>query len=87
MTMAKIEVYTTNYCPYCVRAKQFLDMKDRDYTVIDVTGDDAARMALVEKSGGRKTVPQIFINDKPIGGFDDMLLLEEQGTLDALLAE
>ena len=87
MTMAKIEVYTTNYCPYCVRAKQFLDMKDRDYTVIDVTGDDAARMALVEKSGGRKTVPQIFINDRHIGGCDNLYELEEKGELDALLAQ
>lgn len=84
--MAKIEVYTTNYCPYCVRAKQLLDIKDLDYTVIDVTGDDAARIALVEKSGGRKTVPQIFINDQPIGGYDDLRLLEETGKLDPLLA-
>lgn len=83
--MPKIEIYTTNYCPYCVRAKQFLDMKDMDYTEIDVTGNDTARMELVEKSGGRKTVPQIFINGTPIGGYDDMRLLEEQGKLDSLL--
>ncbi|MEK7802592.1 MAG: glutaredoxin 3 [Pseudomonadota bacterium] len=84
--MAKIEIYTTTYCPYCIRAKQFLDMKDIDFTEIDVTGDDAARMSLVEKSGGRKTVPQIFINGLSIGGFDDMRLLEEQGKLDSMLA-
>lgn len=84
--MPKIEIYTTTYCPYCVRAKQLLDMKDADFSEIDVTGDDAARMALVEKSGGRKTVPQIFINDVAVGGYDDLRLLEEQGKLDTMLA-
>lgn len=84
--MAKVEVYTTNYCPYCVRAKQLLDIKDVAYSEIDVTGDDAARMALVQKSGGRKTVPQIFINDVAVGGYDDLRLLEEQGKLDTMLA-
>lgn len=84
--MAKIEVYSTTYCPYCVRAKALLDAKDLDYQEIDVTGKDEARMALVEKSGGRKTVPQIFINDKPIGGYDDLRALEESGELDHLLA-
>lgn len=84
--MAKVEVYTTNYCPYCVRAKQLLDIKDVTYSEIDVTGDDAARMALVQKSGGRKTVPQIFINGVAVGGYDDLRLLEEQGKLDTMLA-
>lgn len=83
--MAKVEVYSTNYCPYCVRAKQLLDAKDVDYTEIDVTGNDEARMALVEKSGGRKTVPQIFINGQSIGGYDDLRALEESGKLDGLL--
>ena len=84
--MAKVEVYSTTYCPYCVRAKQLLDVKDVDYTEIDVTGDDAARVALVEKSGGRRTVPQIFINGQAIGGYDDLKALEESGELDKLLA-
>jgi glutaredoxin 3 len=84
--MVKVDVYSTNYCPYCVRAKQLLDAKDIDYTEIDVTGDDAARMALVEKSGGRKTVPQIFINGNSIGGYDDLRALEESGKLDEMLA-
>ena len=84
--MAKVDVYTTTYCPYCVRGKQLLDMKDVDYTEIDGTGDDAARAALIEKSGGRRTVPQIFINGQAIGGYDDMRALEESGKLDALLA-
>ena len=85
--MTKVEVYSTTYCPYCVRAKQLLDAKYVDYTEIDVTGDEAARMALVEKSGGRKTVPQIFINGVSIGGYDDLRLLEETGKLDGLLGE
>jgi len=83
--MSKVEVYSTTYCPYCVRAKQLLDAKDIDYTEIDVTGDDAARMNLVEKSGGRKTVPQIFINGQSIGGYDDLRALEDAGKLDAML--
>ena len=83
--MAKVEVYSTDYCPYCVRAKQLLDAKDVDYTEIDVTHDDKARISLVEKSGGRRTVPQIFINGASIGGYDDLRALEESGKLDSLL--
>lgn len=85
--MAKVEVYTTDYCPYCVRAKQLLDVKDVDYTEVDVTNDDEARVALVKKAEGRRTVPQIFINDRPVGGYDDLRALEEAGKLDLLLAE
>lgn len=83
--MAKIEIYSTTYCPYCTRAKALMDAKDLDYTEIDVTGDDEARIALVEKAGGRKTVPQIFINDQSVGGYDDLRALEESGKLDAML--
>lgn len=84
--MANVEIYVTNYCPYCVKAKRLLDAKDVDYTVIDVTEDDAAREALVIKSGGRRTVPQIFINGQAIGGSDDLHALEDKGELDKLLA-
>lgn len=84
--MAVVEIYTTSYCPYCVKAKRLLDAKDVDYMEIDVTGDDAARIALVEKSGGLRTVPQIFIDGKSIGGCDDLHALEESGELDKLLA-
>ena len=83
--MAKIEIYSTTYCPYCTRAKALMDAKDLDYTEIDVTGDDDARMALVAKSGGRKTVPQIFINGQIVGGYDDLRALEESGKLDQML--
>lgn len=83
--MVKIEIYSTSYCPYCIRAKQLLDAKNVDYSEIDVTGDDGARLALVERSGGRRTVPQIFINGESIGGYDDLRALEETGDLDRLL--
>ncbi len=84
--MAKVEVYSTQTCPYCVRAKSLLDAKDVDFQEIDVTGDDEARMALVAKAGGRRTVPQIFINGQSIGGYDDLRALEESGKLDQMLA-
>ncbi len=83
--MAKIEIYTTDYCPYCTRAKQLLDFKDVDYTEIDVTHDEKLRADLVNKAEGRRTVPQIFINDRPVGGYDDLKALEDRGELDQLL--
>jgi len=80
-----IEIYTTNYCPYCVKAKQLLSMKKQKFTEINVEGDNEARLALAEKSGGRKTVPQIFINGKHVGGCDDLYALEDSGELDKIL--
>lgn len=84
--MANVEIYTTKVCPYCVKAKRLLDAKDVDFVEHDVTGDDAAREALLKKSNGMRTVPQIFINGKHIGGCDNLYELEEKGELDALLA-
>ena len=84
--MPKIEVYTTNYCPYCTRAKDLLKRKGQSFAEFDVTDDDEGRVKLVEKAGGRRTVPQIFINDQHIGGFDDLNALDKEGKLDALLA-
>ncbi|MFA5592403.1 MAG: glutaredoxin 3 [Micavibrio sp.] len=85
--MANIEIYTTKTCPYCVRAKNLLNAKDADFVEHDLTGDDAGREALLKRANGMRTVPQIFINDKHIGGYDDLALLEEKGELDGLLAE
>lgn len=85
--MAKIEIYTTTYCGYCMQAKSFFRSKNLPYVEIDVTGDDAARQALVQKSEGRRTVPQIFINDQPIGGYTDLVALERSGRLEAMLAQ
>jgi len=83
--MPKIEVYSTNYCPYCTRAKDLLKRKGAEYTEIDVTNDDEERIKLVEKAGGRRTVPQIFIGKQHIGGFDDLAALDKEGKLDSLL--
>lgn len=84
--MASVEIYTTRVCPYCVKAKNLLNAKDVDFVEHDMTGDDAAREALLKKSNGMRTVPQIFINGKHIGGCDNLYELEEKGELDALLS-
>ncbi len=83
--MAKVVVYTSQWCPYCVQAKALLAHKGVRFDEVDVSGDDDLRMKMIEASG-RRTVPQIFINDVPIGGFDELRALEEQGELDRLLA-
>lgn len=82
--MAKVEIYTTDYCPYCVKAKALLKSKNVNFTEIQVKTDQE-RMDLVEKSGGRKTVPQIFINNQHIGGCDDLYQLNSEKKLDDLL--
>jgi len=84
--MSEVRIYTTTYCGYCVRAKQLLAKKGVPYQEIDVTGDHDARAWLVEASGGRRTVPQIFIGGKPIGGFTELRDLDRNGLLDQLLA-
>ena len=83
--MANVEIYTTTVCPYCVRAKDLLKRKGQSYTEISAE-DDAARTAMIERAGGRRTVPQIFINGQHIGGSDDLYALDRAGKLDALLA-
>ena len=82
--MQKIEIYTTNYCPYCDRAKKLLTSKGYKYTEIDAQ-DDQARQAMVERAGGRMTVPQIFIGDTHVGGFDDLHALDRAGELAKLV--
>jgi glutaredoxin 3 len=83
--MAKVVVYTTQFCPYCVRAKSLLQRKGVSFEEVDVSNDDALREQMIEVSG-RRTVPQIFINGEPIGGFDELYALEQDGQLDRLLA-
>lgn len=85
--MAKVEIYTADYCPYCKHAKALFDGKGVAYEEIDVSGDDDARIALVKKAGGLRTVPQIFINDEHIGGFDAVSALDKEGKLDPKLAD
>lgn len=83
--MAKVRMYTTTVCPYCIRAKMLLKAKGVEFEEINVSGDDATRAWLVQATG-RRTVPQIFINDEPIGGFDEMRALDQAGELDKKLA-
>lgn len=83
--MPKVIIYSSANCPYCVRAKDLLDRKGIQYLEIRVDQDTFQRDIMMEKSG-RRTVPQIFINDKPIGGCDDLYALEKSGELTRLLA-
>lgn len=82
--MSKIIIYSTDYCPYCQAAKRLLTSKGVTFEEVNVEGDPAKRQWLVEVTG-RTTVPQIFINDKPYGGFTDIQELDQRGELDKLL--
>lgn len=83
--MTDIIVYSKDYCPYCVRAKNLLKQKGCDFREIDITRDENLQKEMIEKSGGRRTVPQIFINGTHVGGFDDLSALNAAGKLDGLL--
>jgi thioredoxin reductase (NADPH) len=83
--MVSIVLYTKQSCPYCVMAKRLLMQKEQEWTEIDVEEDAAKRNEMVLRSGGRRTVPQIFIGDQHVGGFDELAALESAGELDALL--
>lgn len=85
--MARVEIYSTPFCPYCVRAKHYLDSNDITYTNIDVSGQPELRREMFERSNGGTTVPQIFINDRSIGGCDEMLQLARTGELDQLIQQ
>ncbi len=78
-------MYSTRFCPYCIRARSLLHAKQVDYTDIGVDGQPELRREMTERSG-RYTVPQIWIGEHHVGGYDDLALLEQQGRLDALLA-
>lgn len=82
--MANVVIYTTKICPYCVRAKDLLTRKGVEYQEISAE-DEAVRIAMVQKAGGRRTVPQIFINDQHVGGCDDLYALDREGKLDPML--
>ena len=82
--MSKVKVYTKENCPYCVRAKSLLDRKGVWYEEIDAETDDALRVWLAETTGQR-TVPQIFVGDRSLGGFTDIDALDRQGRLDSIL--
>ena len=83
--MAKVEIYTTPTCPYCHAAKALLREKGVEYEEITVL-DPELRAKMTQRAQGRRTVPQIFIGDTHVGGYDDMAALDRQGGLDPLLA-
>jgi glutaredoxin 3 len=76
--MKTVTIYSTSWCTYCNAAKRFLDQKGVPWQDVDLTGDDAGRVALVEKTG-RRTVPQIFVGDVHVGGYDDLRALDAKG--------
>ncbi len=84
--MARIEIYTTQFCPYCYRAKALLDDKGAAYVEYDTMADSERRAEARSRSGGRTSVPQIFINGQHIGGCDELHELDAAGRLDPLLA-
>jgi glutaredoxin 3 len=84
--LAKVEIYTKTFCGFCIRAKRLLDMKKVAYEEYAVDFGGAKRAEMVERSGGRMTVPQVFVNGRHVGGCDELMALEQQGKLDELLA-
>ena len=84
MSNPDVLVYCAPFCPYCTWARQLLDSKGVEYTLINVNEDEAIRQEMEERSQ-RNTVPQIFIGDHHVGGYDDLSALEQQGELDRLL--
>ena len=83
--MPKVEVYASQFCGYCARAKRLLSQKGVEYIEYDVIEEPAKREEMVRRAGGRMTVPQIFIDGRHIGGCDDIYALEDAGGLDPLL--
>lgn len=84
--MPKVEIYTKRTCGFCIRAKKLLDIKKVEYTEYAVDAGGAKKAEMIERAGGRTTVPQIFIDGRHIGGCDALMALEYDGKLDGLLA-
>ena len=83
--MASVEIYSSAWCPFCVRAKRLLKSKDAGFTEYNVDGDPTLRGEMMRRSGGRRTVPQIFIGGAHVGGSDELAALERAGRLDPML--
>ena len=81
-----IVMYSTGWCPYCVRARALLERKGLAFREIKIDEDPAERDAMLARSGGRRTVPQIFVGDHHVGGFDDLYALDKTGKLDELIS-
>jgi glutaredoxin 3 len=84
--MAKVTIYSSNYCPFCIRAKQILDVKGVKYNEIRVDGQPKVRAQMSRLAGGATSVPQIWIGDAHVGGCDQLQTLERSGKLDGMLA-
>jgi glutaredoxin 3 len=83
--MAEVEIYTTPLCPYCWRAKRLLHKKGVAFVEIDLWQYPQRRPEMIERAGGRRTVPQLFVDGRAIGGSDELAALESSGALDAML--
>jgi len=83
--MADIEIYSKFLCPYCMRAKRLLKRKKQDYREIDIGRAPDKRGEMIERAGGKSTVPQIFIDGRHVGGCDELMALEDAGKLDPML--
>jgi glutaredoxin 3 len=84
--LPRIEIYTTPWCGYCLAAKRLLEAKGAAYVETDVSRDPAMRSEMMQRASGRRTVPQIFIGERHVGGADDLHALDRAGKLDLLLA-
>lgn len=82
---AKVEIYTWSSCPFCIRAKALLNQKGVEFTEYCIDGDNQARSQMAQRAKGRKSLPQIFIDEQHIGGCDDLYALDSRGKLDSLL--
>jgi glutaredoxin 3 len=85
--MSKIEVYSTAVCPYCVAAKNLLKSKGLEWSEVRIDTDPTQRDAMLARSGGHRTVPQIFVNDQFVGGYDDLVAADRSGKLAQLLEQ
>jgi glutaredoxin 3 len=83
--MPKIEIYTKDYCPYCIKAMNLLNLKGVEFTEIDVSGDATKLDNMLNRAKPRRTVPQIFIDDVAVGGCDDLYALDAAGKLNAMI--
>lgn len=83
-SMPKVEIYTTHWCPYCHAAKSLLDQKGVAYQEVDAQSAET-RMAMIQRAHGRRTVPQIFVDDRHLGGYTEMMMLDRDGKLDPII--
>jgi glutaredoxin 3 len=84
--MSKVQIYTTQWCPYCHAAKALLEDRGVAYEEVDAQ-DPETRMAMIQRAHGRRTVPQIFVGERHVGGYTDLAMLDREGQLDPLLKE